>query len=70
VNGDAQYTPWKRSTVRLANGESAVVVAHQFEEPSATTGGFSVITSSTLINVSGEFRTEQVAALASLLRPL
>jgi hypothetical protein len=70
TNGDLRYAPWPRATIHLPNGESAVVVPQLFDGAGPVRSGFSVITATTLVNVSGEFQLEQIRGLASLLRPI
>jgi hypothetical protein len=68
TNGDGTYPAWPRSTVHLAGGETADVVPHQFDGTGDTRNGFSVITNTTLINVSGEFSLAQINGLAERLQ--
>jgi hypothetical protein len=71
-NGDATYPAWPRTTVELANGERATVVADRFEANggSGLTTGFSVLTESTLVHLNGSVPADAVASLAAQLRPL
>jgi hypothetical protein len=71
-NGDATYPAWPRTTVELANGERATVVADRFEADggSGLTSGFSVLTRTTFVHVNGSVPTASVPALAAQLRPL
>ncbi len=69
-NGDVTYPAWPRSEVTLADGTKAVVVPAMFEGGGPTRPGFSVITDTTLVNVTGEFAIEEIPTIAASLRPL
>jgi hypothetical protein len=71
-NGDASYPAWPRTTIELANGERATVVADHFDADggSGLTSGFSVLTATTFVHVNGSVPTDAVAGLAAQLRPL
>ncbi len=69
-NGDQTYAPWPRTTVTLADGEKADVIADQFDGVGPTTTGFSVITSTTLVHVSGDIATSTISAMAAQLQPI
>jgi hypothetical protein len=69
-NGDMTYPAWPRSTVTLANGEEATLVADQFDGTGPTRAGFYVITSSTLISVIGDVAADDIPTLAARLRPI
>lgn len=69
-NGDITYPAWPRSEITLADGTKAVVVPAMFEGAGPARPGFSVITDSTLVNVTGEFAVEEIPTIAASLRPL
>jgi hypothetical protein len=70
VNGELRTKRWPRSTIKLANGESATLVPDRSGGTGKVRMGFAVITRTTLVNVSGSFRLSQIPATAALLRPL
>jgi hypothetical protein len=69
-NGDETYTAWPRSTVTLASGEQATVVPSQFDGDGPVRTGFFVITSSTLVQISGDVALADIPGLAARLRLL
>jgi hypothetical protein len=70
TNGDQTYTAWPRSSITLANGEPAVVVPDQFDGTGPIRSGFFVMTTSTLVSVSGDIAEGDIPAMAAKLRPL
>ncbi len=69
-NGEENYPPWQRSTVKLEDGETVVVVPSQFDGDGPTRSGFFVITADTLVSVAGEVASTDIPGLAALLKPI
>jgi hypothetical protein len=69
-NGDLEYEPWPRETVRLLDGEEVVVVPDAGEGIGPIRAGFLMITKETLVTVTGRFKVEEIPASAAQLRPL
>jgi hypothetical protein len=69
-NGDETYAPWPRSTVTLASGEQATVVPSQFDGDGPSRESFFVITSTTLVQISGDVALSEIPGLAAQLRRL
>jgi hypothetical protein len=71
-NGDQAYAAWPRTTVKLADGESVDVVADRFDadDGSGIATGFTVLTATTLVHVSGSVPFNAIPDLASRLLPL
>ena len=71
-NGDQTYPAWPRTTVKLADGESVDVVPDRFDADggSHVATGFTVITATTLVHVSGSIPFDAIPELASQLAPL
>jgi hypothetical protein len=69
-NGDETYAAWPRSSVTLTNGETATVVPNQFDGDGSVRSGFFVITSSTLVQITGDVALADIPAMAAKLRPL
>jgi hypothetical protein len=69
-NGDETYPAWPRSSITLANGEQAVVVPEQFDGDGPTRNGFFVMTSTTLVSVTGDVALAEIPTLAAKLEPL
>lgn len=69
-NGDETYAPWPRSTLTLASGEQATVVPSQFDGGGPSREAFFVITSTTLVQISGDVALSDIPGLAAQLRRL
>lgn len=69
-NGDFRYKPWPRTTVRLRSGERVTVVPSRSEASGPVRDGFSVITKSTLVGVSGSVQLKEIPVLARKLMRL
>ena len=67
-NGGLRYKPWPRTTVKLRSGERVTVVPSRSEGIGPVRAGFSVITKSTLVGVSGSVQLKNIPALARKLR--
>jgi hypothetical protein len=71
-NGDETYPAWPRTTVKLADGESAELVPDRFDgdNGSHVATGFTVLTATTLVHVSGSVAFSAIQEMASRLLPL
>jgi len=69
-NGGLRYKPWPRTKVRLRSGERVTVVPSRSERIGPVRDGFSVITNSTLVAVSGSVLLEDIPVLARKLTRL
>jgi hypothetical protein len=68
--GDLKGPVWPREEVRLANGETATVFIDTSEDLGREGITFAVATDTTLINVNGHVKVDEIMALVSLLRPV
>jgi len=67
-NGDEVYAAFPHDAVTLTSGEAAIVVPNLLEGDASATNGFYVITSNTLISVTGDLANTDLASTASALR--
>lgn len=70
INGTLRYKRWPRTSVTLANAEKVTVIPDRGESTGKTRNGFAVITRTTLVNVTGNFKLNSIPAAARLLRPI
>lgn len=70
ISGQLRTKAWPRSSVKLANGETATVIPDRSGGTGKVRKGFAVISRTTLVVVTGTFKLSQIPAAAALLRPI
>jgi hypothetical protein len=69
-NGDLRTRPWPRTRTRLRTGERVTVIPDRAEGAGRVRAAFYILTRTTLVSVTGAFRTKRIVAAARGLRPV